>query len=318
MIAAAIGLTPYTSSWRHLRWRRESAVVDGWQVQILHIALVPNSAAVIPRYRKPPVFEMGMLVRFEPLPIDFPAARMALFWDRVRADFPLFQAAQPTEVPIESFDGARTSGIAFEFGLVGPPPQRLFFVSENQEHLIQIQSDHFGCNWRKLAADASYPHYKESLRSRFVEKMTAFLKFLADEGLKQTPVPKQCEMIYVNHIAAGGPWKTHADFPAIFSCVPAPPLPLELNTEEVNYLLRSQFTDPKARIRGRLHVAIEPRLRAGDGAPLYVMTLTARGAPASPDVDGVMAFFDVAREHIVRTFTDLTTPEMHQHWERIP
>lgn len=256
-----------------------------------------------------------MLVRFEPLPPEFPAARMALFWERVRKDLPNLQAAPPAEVPIEKFDGSNAGAITFEFGFSTAPAQRLFFVSEGQEHLIQVQSDHFGRNWRKLAADATYPHYTEFLRARFEEDLRAFFAFLRDEGLKGHPVPAQCEMIYINHIAADGAWSVHSDFPKIFTCTSAPAMPEGLAPEELSYLLRSQFRGEDGQ-RGRLHASIEPRFRSGDGVPLYVLTLTARGAPKSADIADVMTFFDQSREAIVRTFAALTTRDMHDQWER--
>jgi hypothetical protein len=46
------------------------------------------------------------------------------------------------------------------------------------------------------------------------------------------------------------------------------------------------------------------------------LMLTARGAPSAPTIDESMRFMDIARDRIVRTFTDITTDEMHHRWGR--
>ena len=67
---------------------------------------------------------------------------------------------------------------------------------------------------------------------------------------------------------------------------------------------------------GRLHVVEEPRIKLEDGSPLIRLTLTARGAPTKKDFGGVMAFFDIGREFIVRGFASITTAQMHRIWGR--
>src|SRR5258708_10368627 len=49
---------------------------------------------------------------------------------------------------------------------------------------------------------------------------------------------------------------------------------------------------------GRLHVDLQPAYRVADGKPLYVLNLTARGAPLSSGIDGAMHIFDVGHESI--------------------
>jgi len=45
------------------------------------------------------------------------------------------------------------------------------------------------------------------------------------------------------------------------------------------------------------------------------LRLTARGAPDTPDLDGVLAWMDVGREWIVRGFADITSPSAHALWQ---
>ena len=41
------------------------------------------------------------------------------------------------------------------------------------------------------------------------------------------------------------------------------------------------------------------------------MTLTLRGAPADTQLEGALAFFDEAHEHLDRSFLELTPTAMH-------
>ncbi len=50
---------------------------------------------------------------------------------------------------------------------------------------------------------------------------------------------------------------------------------------------------------------------------LAVMTLTARGAPRTSNLQGVLEFLDCGREWIVRGFEELTTEYMHGRWGKL-
>ena len=49
---------------------------------------------------------------------------------------------------------------------------------------------------------------------------------------------------------------------------------------------------------------------------MLIMNLTARGAPLTDDLDGVLGFLDIGHEAIVTTFDAVTTSEMHTLWEK--
>ncbi len=54
--------------------------------------------------------------------------------------------------------------------------------------------------------------------------------------------------------------------------------------------------------------------RRSDGVPLYIMQMTARGAPMGGGVDGVFAFMDLAHQTVFSLFRSLRTPEIQQKW----
>jgi hypothetical protein len=67
---------------------------------------------------------------------------------------------------------------------------------------------------------------------------------------------------------------------------------------------------------GRLHIRTKSGFQVSGGQPIIVLELTARGQPLGEGINGVLPFLDVGREWIVRGFASITTPEMHELWER--
>ena len=69
--------------------------------------------------------------------------------------------------------------------------------------------------------------------------------------------------------------------------------------------------------RGRVHVTAQPAFQREDNLPSIVLTLVARGEPAATDEGALLYFLRMGHEWIVRGFADLTTPAMHEEWERL-
>ena len=80
------------------------------------------------------------------------------------------------------------------------PTPRSWFVSESNDHLVQIQADRLVFNWR--GGGGQYPRY-DTLRPRFDALFGAWSEFLEHEGLGR-PVPEQIEVAYVNTIESSG------------------------------------------------------------------------------------------------------------------
>jgi hypothetical protein len=123
----------------------------------------------------------------------------------------------------------------------------------------------------------------------------------------------QCEITYVNHILGDDTWSGHGEADKIFGVVAKsgdflPP------PEDVGMQLRYVIPGTSNEPAGRLHISIQPGWRKPDNASMYVLELTARGAPIGEGVDGARAFFDVGHDWIVRGFKDLTTSAMHRVW----
>ena len=80
---------------------------------------------------------------------------------------------------------------------------RIWFVSKEQNMLIQIQDDRFLFNWRRMQVQnkEAYPRYSKIIEA-FKTNLRIFQRFLEEEKLESVK-PKKCELTYVNHIPKG-------------------------------------------------------------------------------------------------------------------
>jgi uncharacterized protein (TIGR04255 family) len=271
-------------------------------------------APPLPDYEQPPVVEVASSVQFGTIP-GLDAARLGLLWSAFRRDYPKPDQYPPLPHEVETFGASTVSQISFSVTPTISP--RCWFTNEKGTRLIQVQHDRFVLNWRKLDKDDEvYPHYDEALRPLLIKEYRRFENFLQDEGL-QAPVPDQAELTYVNHIPAGEPKgrrENASRFTNLWNGEAADGfLP---HSEDVAFICRYVMRDERGTPLGRLHVTMQSQLKVGDGTPLYVLQLTARGAPLGEGLAGALAFLDLGRQWIVRGFTDITTKAMHDLWKR--
>lgn len=79
---------------------------------------------------------------------------------------------------------------------------------------------------------------------------------------------------------------------------------------------RYRMLDLAGRPLGRLYVEVRPAYRVSDSKPIFVMNLTARGAPRPVSNERMFQLLDLQHEWIVRGFAAITTPSMHRVWGR--
>ena len=187
-------------------------------------------------------------------------------------------------------------------------------MNEFKTAVVQSQENRFGYSWRKLGPGDEYPRYGK-IREDFERELAEFQNFLGEERLAPLS-PDQCEVTYVNHILPGEAWAGHSDLGKVIPSaahrlaegfLPSP--------EEVLYVSRYVIRDEDAAPLARLYVSIEPRYLP-DKTPMFLMKLTVRGAPRSPDTAGILKTLDMGHEWIVRGFATLTSSEMHCAWGR--
>lgn len=266
-----------------------------------------------PDFGSPPVEEVVLSVQFEAL-TDFRLPHFGLLWSRYEDEYPNTEDKVPLSQVVEDFGPPRPQTLQFQI-LQEPAPRRCWFISRAGTELIQIQHDRFVVNWRKAGTDAPYPRY-EHVRKRFVSHFRKFEAFLRDKNLGAIS-PNQCEVTYVNHLPAGRGWERSGQLKEILSVwsgrhsdgfLPEP--------EDIALQIRYPIMSSEGNSIGRLHISAEPRIKLDDASPLIRLALTARGAPLDRNVDGIVSFFDLGREYVVRGFASVTTKKMHRKWER--
>ncbi len=152
---------------------------------------------------------------------------------------------------------------------------------------------------------------------RFVHYFNQFSQCVDENDLGPI-VPDQCEVTYVNQVFVDEAVSSLGAFEEIFAPWSGERSDMFLEApEEAQLQLRFPILDTNSQPLGRLHVSATPRLRIEDSAPLVQVNLTARGAPPTKDLNGVLTFFDLGREYVVRGFTSITSEAMHRIWEKV-
>lgn len=263
----------------------------------------------LPDFADPPVVETVLGVSFLEVP-RLTSSQIVRFWAQHLAEtLPTDAERAPYNVPVERFPAPPPREEMSVSLRVEPPPTRFMFSEDN--HLVQIQSDWFAYNWRKTPARPDYERY-EAGRERFQSYLEQFSAFL-EVDLEARLQPVQCEVTYVNHIALADSTEGTGPLGAVLRDVQ--PTAGAYLPEPHHAEFSSRYEMHAEDVVGRLHVSA--RTAAGDrgsDALRVVLTLTARGAPPSGDLPGVLRFLDSGREWIVRGFEDLTTAQMREGW----
>lgn len=268
----------------------------------------------LPEYEDPPVVETVLAAKFREIP-GLDTLALQDFWNehlRRRQDSPLPNASlqPPYTMPVELFGAAsqlRVPPIRLTVQ-EAPPPLRHWFMSEDEQDLIQLQSDWAAVNWRKQIGQ-EYTRYPAGLQ-RFHGLWTDLEAFVGTRKLGAL-TPIQGEVSYINHIKTtewGDLDKVISLFgPGASDARLSSPVGLLSNFA---YLVTDDDDEPFA----RLHVSIHSAIENASGASLLVMNLTFRGRPHEQTLNGMERLFAAGHNWIVGAFDALTTTEMHNQW----
>jgi uncharacterized protein (TIGR04255 family) len=273
-------------------------------------AVTARGTEGLPEFADPPVDETALSVQFAPIP-NFGVPHFGLYWQRIREDFPKFEVHPALPNVAELFSESVPRQRALGIQLVREPDVRCWFLDHEGVRLIQLQRDRLIHNWRHRTGKETYPRYP-SVRATLEAQWKILLALLRDEQLN-SPVINQCEVTYVNHIEYEQGWAGYSELNKVIAgwsgATSGQFLPsLERANIEAHYRLPNDL--------GRLHIAVEPVLRGRDSREVLQLTLTARGAPKSPNTEHAFEWLDLGREWVVKGFTDFTTESMHAIWGR--
>jgi uncharacterized protein (TIGR04255 family) len=264
----------------------------------------PITSGTLPEFDNPPVVEVALGVQFRPI-FGLRPIELALLRDRWRSAYPLVQEQPPLPATIES-----TAVGAPQIQLVlGPALQtRLWFLTQDQTELIQLQHDRLTVNWRAMTPGDTYPRY-EAVRGVFERRFADLTAFIAERALGDLFVV-QAEVNYVNavrvaplHVGQLGEvlehWRSMEEHHLGAASQARASMVFEV----------PDIGSPPV----RLYVAVDPAQRP-DGQNVLFVTLTIRGAPSDHDLGGALDFMDHAHGHIVNSFVELTPATRHQEW----
>jgi uncharacterized protein (TIGR04255 family) len=261
------------------------------------------------RFDHPPVVETVLGLRFNSL-LKWEVPFFGLFWATIRDRYPKYRVVPSLGTTNEDVDpsGRMNVGISVNI-LQGSPPCRLWYYNDAETELVQVQPDRFIFNWKRGLIAATYPHF-DNIRPSFESEWMHFRDFVILNDLGEIRI-KECEITYINHIESGVGWEGLGELDNVLvvwsgtkesTLLPSP--------EVVNLRLRYLLPGNK----GRLEVLAEPAIRNDDNKGIVQLTMIARGAPETSDVNSVLEWFDFAQAFVREAFVDLTTRNMHSIW----
>lgn len=255
-----------------------------------------------PKFKNPPLEEVVCGVRFKQL--DLPIQRILEMRKQLMHEYPKVQSAVRLAPNIASID--LTKDVPFP---------RMWFISEDDSRVVQIQNDHFLFNWRKREPRDDYPRFK-AIFEKFEELLAQFEAYCEKEGLDAIEF-LSCELSYINNIAKGAGWDEFADLGEIFTN-------FDIDFSKRDYLKNLSgfgstfgFTLPED--KGSLTVSFASAQKKEDKTKIIQLQLSAKGLGADKSRDAVMDWFQMAHDHIVWGFCELTVDEaQRKHWGRKP
>jgi uncharacterized protein (TIGR04255 family) len=270
----------------------------------------------LPEYGRPPVAEVALAIAFDEL-AGFSAAHLGLLWDRFRGKYPRVEDHPPLEFQMEQVPGSEPVQPRMpSLDMLTKPRIRCWFLTSEGGQLIQAQSDGFVHNWRKQGSqDAQYPRYA-SVRESFLRELLTFRDFIAEHGLGHI-APRLAELTYVNHLRTSGGGSPHAAIDSFVTFLRPLEMPSFLPPAEDGRIAMRFPIIVNGDFLGRLTVSVQPAYVIQSKEPVLNLTLVAKGRPRERTIEGVLEFLDLGHEWIVRAFTEITTPQMHQTWGRM-
>jgi uncharacterized protein (TIGR04255 family) len=265
----------------------------------------------LPDFSNPPIIEAVLGVQFA-TPSGYREIYARDVWSLFEQRFGRVEEHQALEPVFELFGAADAQRVQIKLEAVrGPIHNRFWFVGEGDRELIQFQRDRFIHNWRKIGAKPNdYPRF-EPILDNFRQELSRLDQFFQNMGWGQLS-PNQCELTYVNRIALGAkedpPRSPSHYFKRLNLSLIGEPSAFAID-------LQQHIRDDSGKPIGRLHVAANSQIGPG-GQRAVALNLTARGAPRSADIQGVVEFLMSQRVLVVKTFTEITSEAAHVEWGR--
>ncbi len=261
----------------------------------------------LPNFSNPPLNEVVIGVQFSPAQA-YSQIHAGEVWSLFKEEFPLVEEQAPLAPAFETFGIPSPPVFNFEL-MTGSQHDRFWFLTRDQQELIQFQADRLLHNWRKVPGGLrEYPRF-EAIVSAFeqeLHKLEDYFNGVSPQTLNCT----QAEVTYINHIVLenAGKGSRHCDWIRALSFG-------EQDPDDVNCTWRRTLyvnDAPRARLIVEAKTGFN-FLRE----KLLLLSITVRGTPVVPNIEDTVGFLKYAREIIVTEFTSITTEFAHTVWGRI-
>ncbi len=260
----------------------------------------------LPDFKEPPLDEVVLGVQFAPVP-GYASVHSMNVWNLFKAEFPKIQELPVLEPEFETFGGPNAqAGPRIHVGTI-PVGSRLWFLSDDENHLIQFQPDRLITNWRREPNTRPYPRFEG-----LAEALEANLGRLAahfDSEFRYHININQAEVAYINII----PVEKFSDAGAWFKLWNGGAFEVEALNTSFNEVIQGADGKPFARLSHQIQsvVTANGRQRA------FRLSLTFKGRPAGSDVKSAMEFLAIGRDAIVTRFGEITTKEAQSKWGKV-
>jgi len=257
----------------------------------------------LPDFKSPPLDEVVLGVQFSPV-VAYSSVHAGNVWRLFENEFPVVQEQPLLDPQFETFGGANIQpNIQFQ---IGTPPvgSRLWFVSKDDNHLLQFQRDRFLINWRRRPQNQQYPRY-EGIARKFQDSLEVLERHLSDNFSYVLDI-NQAEITYINII----PVENFAEAGRWFSVWNDGVSSIEGLSSSFSEIVKDDSGSPYARLFHEIQsvFSIDGKHKA------FKLTLIFRGKPSGNDVKSALEFLSKGREAIVLRFEKITTDHAHQLW----
>jgi uncharacterized protein (TIGR04255 family) len=190
---------------------------------------------------------------------------------------------------------------------------RIWFIHEQQNHIIQIQRDRFTFNWRKTEPDQKYPGFT-AIFERFAKFYSRFQEIVRSMEVGEV-VPLQYELTYIDQLLRGDGWNTLNDVGEVYKLFIKSEPSSSFWSGAESVILRTSF--PIEDLNGRLHLAVSHRVRVSDQKQTLQTDFTMRGFPQAGEDNVMITWFTSAHGYIRGKFTGLFTEDIQTRtWGR--
>ena len=261
-------------------------------------------------FARPPVEEVMLGILFEPLD-QFFAPYLGDIW-QVFKEFGFIHTTAQGAVPpvIEQFSNqipqpqVRISNV--------PDFDRILFIHESGDRILQVQRDRFMFNWRRIEEGQKYPGFS-TIFTMFEDFYTRFKVKLKHQEIGDI-IPLQYELGYINQLVHGDGWDTLGDIGKIYQMFVDSQQSYSFWSGAESVIFQTSF--PIADLQGRLHLAISNRVKMPEQQQTLQTDFTVRGFPKNGEYE-MVTWFKSARDEIHEKFTSMFTEDIQTRvWGR--